>query len=192
MYFDWVLSKVGSLKKADLIVVFWGDEERVKDGFKLARSGYASHFVISPASNSAIKAFEKRYGTFNPGVSLIIEPKARTTFENAVYTKRIALEHGFKSLILVTSFYHMPRANFLLRYMLVGTNTKVLLFPVDHGQLNGNNWFESYEGIKLILHELIKFWASIIEIGIYLVNGDLPESNPKEWPGIKLLSSVLF
>lgn len=41
---------------------------------------------------------------------LIIEDQARNTYENAMYSKRIADERGFRRVVIVTSAYHMRRA----------------------------------------------------------------------------------
>ena len=45
-----------------------------------------------------------------PRSAVIIEPKSRSTRENAVQTAALAARHGFKELLLVTSASHMRRA----------------------------------------------------------------------------------
>jgi uncharacterized SAM-binding protein YcdF (DUF218 family) len=192
IYFYSILTKEFSFEKADLIAVFNGDNERTKEGFKLAESGYAPYLTISPAFEEKLEIFKKKYGTANSNVSLIVEPRARTTFENAVHTKEIISTHHFRSVILVTSFYHMPRSYFLLRTMLIGSNVKISICPVPCETLTGSNWFQSFKGRKLIFNEMIKVWASMVEMGMYAVTGDLPESNIKQSPAIKFLKSILL
>ncbi len=41
---------------------------------------------------------------------ILIEEKSRTTYENAVETKALMQQHGIRSILLVTSAFHMPRA----------------------------------------------------------------------------------
>ncbi len=47
-----------------------------------------------------------------PESDIIVEPKARNTHENAVYSKQILEAHGWKdqNVLLVTSAFHMRRA----------------------------------------------------------------------------------
>ena len=44
-----------------------------------------------------------------PGV-VILETRARSTYENAVFVKEIQEKRGWHTLLLVTSSWHMPRA----------------------------------------------------------------------------------
>lgn len=41
---------------------------------------------------------------------IILEERARNTHENALYSREIAVEHGFASVVMVTSAFHVPRA----------------------------------------------------------------------------------
>lgn len=45
-----------------------------------------------------------------PDTAIIVERKSRTTYENAIFTRDIWNANGFKSGLLVTSAWHMPRA----------------------------------------------------------------------------------
>jgi len=59
---------------------------------------------------------------------VIVEGRSRNTHDNAVESKRIALERGFTRLLVVTSAYHMPRA--LGCFRAVGVPVDAL--PVDY------------------------------------------------------------
>jgi len=56
------------------------------------------------------------------------EPTALNTHDNAVATSRIAREHGWTHLVVVTSAFHMPRA--LACFRAVGLEVDAL--PVDY------------------------------------------------------------
>jgi uncharacterized SAM-binding protein YcdF (DUF218 family) len=56
---------------------------------------------------------------------IIVENKSRDTYENALFSKKICQQYGFKSPLLVTSGYHLKRA--LLSFDKVGM--KVTPFP---------------------------------------------------------------
>ncbi len=48
--------------------------------------------------------------------AIILEEQARGTIGNAAFTKLILLEHGVREAIIVTSDYHIKRAEFDFNY----------------------------------------------------------------------------
>ncbi len=50
-----------------------------------------------------------------PASALLLEPRSRNTRDNAVFTARLARQHGVHRVLLVTSSLHMPRASLLFR-----------------------------------------------------------------------------
>jgi uncharacterized SAM-binding protein YcdF (DUF218 family) len=48
-----------------------------------------------------------------PAANLILEPHARDTIQNACYSVRIMQQHGWHSAEVVTSAYHLPRADMI-------------------------------------------------------------------------------
>lgn len=50
-----------------------------------------------------------------PSSSVIADSHGDTTFASAVNTARIAKEHGFKSVLVVSQYFHVPRARLALR-----------------------------------------------------------------------------
>ena len=119
-------------------------------------------------------------------LSHIIEPKARTTFENALYCSQIIKSEKFKKVLLVTSDFHLPRALFLLKTMLIGSKVQVL--PVE---ARPNNRADT--DFKLIYDETVCFWGSIGEMIFYAIIGRTPEYAPKDWPVVRYVkNTVLF
>lgn len=53
-----------------------------------------------------------------PADRVVIEPAARNTLENALFSARIAHGRGWRSLLVVTDRYHLPRA--LMAFRRVG------------------------------------------------------------------------
>lgn len=173
-------------------MVFMGGAGRAEHGYKLANSGFTKNLTFSPANPEKIRFLEDQFGVLDLGTSLVIEAKARTTFENALYIKEIVNNNGFASIILVTSFHHMPRSHFLLRTMLLGSDVKIIPILVPTETTNETNWFQESMGRKLIANELIKFWGSLFEVGMYAVTGDVPQTSHKEMKVIKFLRSKLL
>jgi len=178
-FFYWVLQKKESPKKSDGIVVFAGSDDRIKAGYELMKSGIADFLIISPASEKQLKKYEHINGSANE-TRYIIENKARTTFENAIYTREIVEKHNLKSIILLTSSYHLPRSYLLLKIALFGTDTEIHLHGVEN------------PGFKEIYNEMIKLWASLGEFVWYGITGRLPEKNIKSFRAVQLLRTILL
>ncbi len=125
-----------TLAKADAIVVLAGGvapkgtlrpvtepsqitKERVLCGADLFARGLAPTLIMSggdastigegPAEAEVMKEFAVRLGV--PAQSVVTETRSRTTYENAVETRRLIRPAA--SVLLVTSAYHMPRAHYL-------------------------------------------------------------------------------
>lgn len=62
-----------------------------------------------------------------PPAAILIESASMTTYENALYSKKVLAEHGIESILLVTSAMHMPRA--LATYR--GAGIKAMPAPID-------------------------------------------------------------
>lgn len=100
-------------RKADGIVVLTGGASRVSDAMELLADGYGRRLLISgvhPASGASdiSRSLPDNQSLLNCCVDL--DRSAVNTRSNAAETRRWARERGFKSLIVVTSNYHMPRA----------------------------------------------------------------------------------
>ncbi len=72
-------------------------------------SGAASSPALAEHSEARILARQLALWGIAPS-RLILEEKARNTHENALYSRQIAIEHGFANVVIVTSAFHMPRA----------------------------------------------------------------------------------
>lgn len=60
---------------------------------------------------------------------IYIEPNARNTYENLLFSNEICKQHGFHQVIVVTSRFHLRRADFFTRklflnYAIVSSNEK--------------------------------------------------------------------
>ena len=186
IYFYRIIQREHTITQADVIVVFNGFRERVEAGYKLAGQGYAPNLVVSQADSQHLATYLGRYG-LPESVTVIREDKARTTFENAFYTGKIIRKNRFRSIILVTSRYHLPRALFLCKAQLPGRNVRVQLYspPVDRNKL----WITS-AGRKLIYKEMIQFWGSLSEFLYSKAVGGVPEKSLKDFRLVKWLRSL--
>ncbi|MCP3140421.1 YdcF family protein [Pyxidicoccus xibeiensis] len=92
--------------------------ERLLRGFELLREGRAQRMLISggsldPRPQAVVEAdvLSRQLQAWGiPAERIVTEGKSRNTRENAVESERIIREQGWKTLLLVTSAAHMPRA----------------------------------------------------------------------------------
>lgn len=104
---------VDALGRADAVVVYTGDAARVSSAMALLSEGAGSRLLISGVNPSTTKPQLAEFWTGDPSLfdcCVDLGPVAQTTEGNAMELEAWASEHGFQSLILVTSDYHMPRA----------------------------------------------------------------------------------
>ena len=180
LYFFWESSPAVVSEKADVIVVFAGDSKRIQTGYTLAQGGYAPVLVVSPAGRDKMATYDRKYD-LPADVTKIIEDRACTTFENAFYTRKIVTGHGFNTLILVTSSYHLPRSYLLLRIVMLGKGTKI--------QRKGAR---AKNMPKQLYNEMVKLWFSIGEAALWKLSGTLPRQNPKSFKTVRFLKSWLL
>lgn len=109
--------------------------DRLARGFELFRAGRARNILVSGTSAfpepgdvpeaDRLAALLARWGV--PPDHLFAEARSRNTRENAIETARFAAAHGWRSLLVVTSAAHLPRA--LGCFRAVGLEPDAL--PVD-------------------------------------------------------------
>jgi uncharacterized SAM-binding protein YcdF (DUF218 family) len=191
-YFAWMLTGGKDLESADLIVAFEGAEDRARAAYGLVDRHYAPNLLISPATERTLKLYEKRFLPSQP-YARIMEDKSRTTLENAVHTREILSEKGFRSAILVTSWYHVPRSYFLLMAAGPGSGIRVQPHPVASGKLDRTNWYRSRLGWMIVYNEMVKFWGSLIELATYKITGELSDQAlGKSTLAARLKEALLF
>ena len=99
---------------------------------------------------------------------MVDDRQAVTTDGNARFSAPLLKQLGVKSAALVTSWYHMPRALFLLRWYLAFSPVKVRPYASDFSP--GRPWQEVF-----FQAEYFKFWGSIFRVVLHAVGVD-------DWP----------
>ena len=162
------LSPSDKLTKADVIIVISGGSDRIKHAINLYHEGFASKMILSgaakkgPVSNAKAMQIEaSKAGVLNDDI--ILEEKATSTYENAIFTKKIIKSQGFHKIILVTSPYHQRRAYETFKYVLSDLSVQILNSPSsDESSWKTDSWWYSKEDSKMTKNELLKIiWAKI-------------------------------
>lgn len=160
-WFIFIMARPPKLEHADLISVFAGDETRVTTGIDATRAGKAKHFAISSFPQGS--DWKKRIDQLSQETVYVHRTGARSTWQDAAETARLMRRHRWHSVILVTSYHHMPRSYFLLRLATLSSGPRIVPYPVAYQGINGHNWHHCSEGRRLFLSEMWQFWGSLLE-----------------------------
>jgi len=160
--FFWFASRVPtgevSLTGAtDGIVVLTGDSARVSEAIELLAHGYGQRLLISGASPSTTVAEISRLNPdFTRWIRCCVDfDRSLNTLGNAVETRRWAERRRFRSLTVVTSDYHMPRAMAEIAHQL--PYARLVAFPVTSDRLRAEHWWASGQAMRLLLTEYVKY-----------------------------------
>jgi uncharacterized SAM-binding protein YcdF (DUF218 family) len=84
-----------------------------------------------------------------------LDHSATNTIGNAIETRRWTKLRGFKSLIVVTSNFHMPRAMAELAHQLPGVALEP--FPVVSDKVRVETWWSNPSTARLLFFEYLKY-----------------------------------
>jgi uncharacterized SAM-binding protein YcdF (DUF218 family) len=150
---------------ADGIVALTGGASRISDAVELLASGRGRRLLITGVGATTNTAELMRLAPDHQrwfGCCIDLDYAAANTVGNAVETKRWARERGFRSLVVVTSGYHMPRAMLEISHRL--PDVTLIPFPVVTGQIRGEPWWWHPGTAKLLVFEYLKFLVAAARI----------------------------
>lgn len=169
---------------ADGIVVLTGGSSRVSDAIELLASGYGKRLLISGVhrTNGArdiSRSVPESKDWF--GCCVDLDRSAVDTRSNAAETRRWVKERGFRSLIVVTSNYHMPRAIAEMSHAM--PDVELLPFAVIGDKWRDEPWWTSGATLRLLLSEYAKYTAVELRVALSRLGIELPgDSEPSSDP----------
>jgi uncharacterized SAM-binding protein YcdF (DUF218 family) len=173
-------------RHADGIVVLTGGSSRVSDAMELLAAGYGKRLLISgvhPTNEASDISRTLPDNQSLMGCCVDLDRSAVNTRSNAAETRRWVHERGFKSLIVVTSNYHMPRAIVELSHAM--PDTVLIPFAVVGDKWRDEPWWMSGGTFRLLLSEYAKYVAAevrvrLADLGLDLVPdlADQPGASP--------------
>jgi uncharacterized SAM-binding protein YcdF (DUF218 family) len=145
-------------RDADGIVVLTGGTSRVSDALELLAAHRGKRLLITgvnPGTTTADIARENPDYRHLLTCCVDLDYSALNTLGNATQARLWAADHGFRSLIVVTSAYHMPRALAELEHQL--PHASLIPFPVLSDRLRIEPWWSNGDTTKLVVSEYLKY-----------------------------------
>jgi len=149
-------------RNADGIVALTGGASRIADAIELLASGRGKRLLISGAYRATnSKEISRLNPEFERWVRCCVDfDRSINTVGNALETKRWAESRGFRSLIVVTSNYHMPRALAEIAHQL--PDVALVPFPV----VTDRQRTERLATMRRMVVEYVKFVFAKVRMGL--------------------------
>ncbi len=144
--------------KLDAVFVLAGGENRIGTGLNALREGKGDQLFILGTGHSVVpESILPGYDDFPAEFRrrIHIEGWSETTLENASSAKEIVGDRKLRSIVLVTSDYHMPRAYVALRNT-IPEPVRIVVLPVRSEWKGGD---AHWRKIRLFLVESWKYWG---------------------------------
>lgn len=150
-------------RNADGIVVLTGAAQRMNDAVELLANKRGRRLLVSGVNPITTSDELKKQ---IPEFALLSEccidlgHEAQNTLGNAVETAAWAKKHGFKTLLIVTSAWHMPRA--LVELERETDGIELIPYPVITGRMREQRWWSSPQAARLLVFEYLKYLAALV------------------------------
>ncbi|MGE0700586.1 MAG: YdcF family protein [Hyphomicrobiaceae bacterium] len=159
--------------RADAIVVLTGDEERIATGVRLMIEGRARRLLISgvhPTTRVPTELKRRIHGDDQAREALVrccvdIGHDALNTSGNADEARNWARMHGFASLIVVTSSYHLPRG--IAEFGRSMPDVTLVPYPVMPARSRRPEvWWQHGPTVRLLASEYVKFIGAATRLAL--------------------------
>lgn len=166
--FVWFVERLpmedASLKhEADGIVVLTGRAARISDAVELLASRHGKRLLITGVyPTTTANAIARLVPENQHWVSCCVDldHSAVNTSGNAVQTRIWAKKNDIKSLIVVTSNYHMPRALTELAHQL--PDVALIPYPINTDRVHVDTWWTSATSARLLFAEYLKYLRAVV------------------------------
>lgn len=144
--------------RADGIVVLTGGADRIPSGLTLLAEGRAQRMLISGVNpkiaDAALARDSKTFATLKD-CCIDLGREAADTVGNALEARKWVESNGYRSLVVVTSAYHMPRSIAEFADALPGRT--IIPYPVVRSELALHSWWQRPETVRLLAAEYLKY-----------------------------------
>ena len=155
-------AEVPMRSKADAIVVLTGSAFRISDALELLAAGHGKRLLITGVyADTKLPEIARMTPQFEKWFACCVDLDyiALDTIGNAAETRRWARQQGVKSLIVVTSDFHLPRAMAEISHQL--PDVKLVPYPVVSNRVRVDAWWSDPATARLLFWEYLKYMVAL-------------------------------
>lgn len=156
--------------RADGIVALTGGDARLDAAISLLEHRAGDRLLITGVYQTTTK--EELGRMFHGGRRFAccadIDYSAEDTHDNAEQAAEWAQQHGYRSLIVVTASYHMPRS--LAEFGAVMPHVHLVPYPVEPSGVSMTGWWKKPGTLHLLHGEYAKYLAALVMTTIHRQN----------------------
>ena len=152
-------------RHAEGAVALTGGADRITDAIELLAQGSVDRLLITGVNPMTSRA---EIAKLVPGTQALfgccveLGYAAANTVGNAVETEQWVRAHHIRSLIVVTSNYHMPRA--LAEIGSALPDIELIAFPVVSERGRSRPWWSDPQSTRLIMSEYVKYVVAVVRL----------------------------
>lgn len=146
------------------IVALTGGKARIGQALMLLTQGKAKRLLITgvhPSTRaSQLQRLVPEGADFFP-CCVDLGRAALDTRGNAAETSAWVTKHGFRSLIVVTSAYHMPRT--LIEFAWAMPEVQLISYPVASADFHNADWWSNSSTWRVLIIEYVKYLNTLTQ-----------------------------
>ena len=166
------------LTPADAVVVLTGGEDRIAAGLHLIENRYGRRLLVSGVNRNIGSPLDlsRKIGG-NAAIyrcCVDIGHDALDTIGNAGEARSWMEVKGFRSLIVVTSSYHMPRS--LAEFAIAMPTVRLIAYPVPSRHYHLADWWRHLPTARMLLGEYTKYLLSMTRLAFVRLKATIETS----------------
>ena len=149
-------------RRADAIVALTGGDARIDTAASLFESGVGKRLLISGVHPGTTKDDLKHLTHAGPRFDCCADLgfSAVDTRSNALEAANWVRAHHYKSIVVVTANYHMPRS--LNEFSAAMPGVRLSPYPVEPDGIDLTDWWHDPKALRLLQGEYAKYLASLV------------------------------
>ena len=156
--------------RVDVIVALSGGSGRFEEAIRLLREGRAPVLFLvgfQPRAVAARFAAEPVAAALAREGRIVVEPRSGSTLEDAERTRALVANRGARSVLLITSAYHMRRADLTFRTLLP-TSVDLHTWPVRSSTFRSGLWYQDEVSRRVVLTEFVKYLFYRLKLAVHV------------------------
>jgi uncharacterized SAM-binding protein YcdF (DUF218 family) len=152
----WLVAQT-PVEEVDLVVALGGDPSRQEAAVRYLNSGLARRILMTASNTASDNTRTKGNDFWNipDGKTLTIANSAHNTYEEALRVRSVLNEHAFRSVLIVTSAYHLRRARLAFERLFRNTGVRLMFAAAPKAGFPMESWWKSEGTRKVVLREYL-------------------------------------